>query len=274
MANFNHNRTDFHLRGKHETVDCRECHTESFTEPLPHNECATCHNDYHEGQFVSNGLSPDCAQCHTEDGFEGSLFSIEDHSETKFPLEGAHLATPCFVCHLKEEKWNFRGIGERCVDCHEDVHKGFIDEKYYPKQSCENCHLSNNWQENQFDHDLTEFKLEGAHEEQKCMACHKADDENPENRYKGFVDLKTTCYTCHENVHEQQFEEDGITDCKKCHGFEDWGIENFNHDNTAFKLEGKHAEIACTDCHKKTKVADKTFTQYKFDSFECIDCHK
>ena len=67
---------------------------------------------------------------------------------------------------------------------------------------------------------------------------------------------------------------DGITDCIRCHGFENWGIADFNHDNTAFKLEGKHAEIACIECHKETKVEGKIFTQYKFDSFECIDCHK
>ncbi len=273
MDNFNHGMTNFPLLGKHGEVDCRQCHTESFTQPLPHNECAACHVDYHEGQFASNGFSPDCAQCHTEDGFEGSLFTIENHRETKFPLEGAHLATPCFACHLQEEKWSFRGIGERCVDCHEDVHKGYIDEKYYPNQSCESCHLSTDWQENQFDHNLTEFKLLGVHAEQNCMACHLVSDESHMNRYEGFVDLSQKCHSCHENVHEQQFERDGITDCARCHGFDNWSLNDFNHDNTAFKLEGRHAEIDCAACHKEIEIDGKTFTQYKFQSFECIDCH-
>ncbi len=274
MDNFNHSRTDFKLLGKHEAVDCKKCHTQSFTEPLPHNECAACHVDYHEGQFVNNGVSPDCAQCHTEDGFEGSLFTFEDHSKTKFPLEGAHIATPCFACHLQDEKWSFRAIGERCVDCHDDVHEGYIDKKYYPDRSCENCHVSIDWVENRFDHNLTGFELLGAHTKQKCMDCHSIEVENQQNRYEGFIDLPATCFTCHENVHERQFEKDGVTDCARCHGFESWGLDNFNHDKTAFKLEGKHAEIACDACHKEIESEGKIFTQYKFESFECIDCHK
>jgi nitrate/TMAO reductase-like tetraheme cytochrome c subunit len=75
-------------------------------------------------------------------------------------------------------------------------------------------------------------------------------------------------------VHEDQFEEKGVTDCKRCHGFDNWGISNFNHNNTAFKLEGRHAEIACAACHKPTTIDGTTFTQYKFDSFQCVDCHQ
>ena len=274
MDNFNHSMTNFVLRGKHSSVDCKKCHTESFTDPLPHNECAACHVDYHEGEFVSNGISPDCAQCHTEDGFDNALFSIEDHEKTKFPLEGAHIATPCFVCHLKEEKWTFRGIGERCVDCHEDVHEGYINEKYYPNQSCESCHVSASWIENQFDHNQTEFELLGVHAEQKCMDCHDLGEDAQQSRYQGFVELSAACNSCHENVHDRQFEKEGITDCARCHGFENWGIDDFDHDKTAFKLEGRHAEIACESCHKEIEENGQLYTQYKFESFECIDCHK
>ena len=106
------------------------------------------------------------------------------------------------------------------------------------------------------------------------MDCHSVKGENPQNKYEGFIDLPATCYTCHENVHDQQFEKGGVTDCARCHGFENWEMDDFNHDNTAFKLEGKHAEIACEACHKEIEVKGKIFTQYKFESFECIDCHK
>lgn len=274
MDNFNHSLTNFALVGKHEVVDCRECHTASFTEPLPHNECAACHIDYHEGEFVTNGNSRDCATCHNEEGFEITLFTLEEHNESAFPLEGAHIATPCFACHLTEEKWSFRNIGQQCVDCHEDVHAGYIDEKYYPNQTCENCHITDSWQENHFDHNLTDFSLIGAHAEQQCMDCHSVSDQSHVDKYAGFVDLSTQCATCHQNVHDQQFEQNGITDCARCHGFNNWTINDFNHNNTAFKLEGRHAEIACEACHKPVEVNGEIFVQYKFESFECVVCHQ
>ena len=272
--NFNHNLTDFRLKGKHAAVDCRKCHTGSLVASLPHNTCAACHVDYHEGAFAAPKPARDCAECHTEDGFDIPLFTFEDHSKTSFPLDGAHLATPCFACHLEDKKWEFRGIGERCVDCHEDVHKGHLNEKYYPQQSCENCHMTESWAENHFEHGLTNFELQGAHARQKCVACHKGDGQGQAGSSVGFSGLSATCSSCHETVHGRQFEQNGITDCARCHGFEQWDIDNFNHDNTAFKLEGRHAEIECAACHKPMKANGEILTQYKFESIACVACHK
>ena len=272
---FNHSLTDFNLVGQHQTVDCRACHTESLTKPLEHNACAACHTDYHDGEFVADGVAPDCSACHTEAGFTESLYTIEQHNETKFPLDGAHLATPCFACHQSEEKWTFRNIGERCVDCHEDVHVGFINASFYPDQACEKCHVTDDWIKNLFDHEQTDFALLGQHAEVSCMECHGVDEASATNRYEGFVDTPNECAACHDNVHEDQFVENGITDCARCHGFESWGVENFNHDNTAFQLDGAHASVACDACHKPYETNDgRIIVQYKFNSFQCIDCHQ
>ena len=273
---FDHSKTDFQLVGKHRTVECRECHTESLTKPLAHDRCVDCHDDYHEGEFVTNGVSPDCAECHTEYGFLGSLYTIELHNQTKFPLEGGHLATPCFACHLDEkEKWTFRNIGERCVDCHEDVHEGYIAEEYYPDQDCEQCHVVDNWVDNHFDHNRTEFELLGNHANATCMDCHAPDEDADTNRYERFANSPQECAECHGNVHEDQFVENGITDCARCHGFSDWTMDDFDHNKTAFKLEGAHETVACEECHQPMETEDgKTIIQYKFKSFECIDCHQ
>jgi hypothetical protein len=271
LKKFDHGLTDFKLEGKHEVVDCRKCHTESYTNALVFNKCAACHDDYHEGQFVAKDDVPDCKKCHTEDGFEGSSFSIADHNKTAFPLEEAHSATPCFVCHKQEERWNFRGIGERCTDCHEDIHKGEIDAKYYPNQTCENCHQSTSWQDNRFDHGLTPFQLSGSHAQQKCQACHVPDVDH---KYGKFVDLSAACTACHEDKHDGQFEKNGVTDCAGCHGWESWEASNFNHDNTAFPLDGKHTEVACAGCHKQRIAGGRVFVQYKFDNFKCVVCHQ
>ena len=274
MDQFNHGMTDFDLKGKHVEVDCRDCHTASYTEPLAHQTCADCHTDYHEGAFVRNFISPDCAECHTEEGFDVTLYSIEQHQVSTFPLEGAHVATPCFACHLQDEKWRFREIGERCVDCHQDVHQGYISEQYYPEQDCEQCHTVSSWMENVFDHNLTAFALEGKHREQDCMACHGSDEEKEQNRYAGFSEITSVCATCHEDVHQEQFAEKGITDCARCHGFNNWSLDDFDHNKTAFKLEGKHAEIACEACHQPEKINDQLVVQYKFESFACVACHQ
>jgi hypothetical protein len=273
LDNFNHNMTGFALEGKHQVVDCRKCHvSESLTDPLPHNTCAACHQDYHEGDFAKNNSQPDCAQCHTVDGFSTSLFSLEKHAGTNFPLDGAHLATPCFACHLKEDKWRFKNIGERCVDCHEDVHKGEISEQFYPQQKCDNCHLTESWTgTNKFDHQQTSFALAGAHQRADCAACHKKDEEKPHGRFAG---LPQHCTACHENVHGSQFEQNGVTDCARCHGFESWDASHFDHTKTAFPLEGKHAQVACEKCHKPSIVNGETLVQYKLERFECIDCHQ
>lgn len=273
MGAFDHNRTGFALRGSHVQVDCKKCHiSEKMTDPLPHQHCADCHKDYHEGQFASYGISPDCIVCHQVDGFAETTYSLEDHAKTKFPLEGAHVATPCFACHKKEEKWNFRKIGQRCIDCHQDVHAGQIDAKWYPGNTCEQCHSSAEWRDNHFDHTRTAFALKGQHAKLQCRECHV-----PETgfKYGRFAGLHSACSDCHEDPHAAQFVLDGVTDCSRCHGFEVWTIKKFDHDKTAFKLEGKHRDAACKECHKPVIPKDNQLVvQYKFKSFECVVCHK
>lgn len=272
-ANFDHNKTDFALKGKHVEVNCKKCHEEDFLKPLPFENCASCHSDFHEGQFLANGNKPDCAKCHAVEGFSPSNFGISEHAKTKFPLDGGHSATPCFSCHQKtpDKKWAFRGIGERCVDCHSDVHKGALDEKYYPKQACENCHVTASWADSKFDHGLTDFKLEGGHAKRNCAACHRKAESDGKGR---FSNMATDCKSCHEDEHGGQFDKKWGSDCRKCHGFEDWKAAKFDHNLTAFKLEGKHAEVECSGCHKAKLMDGVKVVQYKFESFECIVCHK
>lgn len=277
LKNFDHNKTGFELEGRHVKVECRKCHSSgNFTEPLPHYACNNCHKDYHEGDFTPYGIGPDCAKCHTVNGFSGSLYSIADHKISRFPLEGAHSATPCTACHKKDTpKWKFKNIGLSCADCHKDIHEGYIDKKYYPNQSCDRCHVNNDWVESRFDHNQTKYKLAGAHARQTCGACHGRGDENvPFVQKQKFANLTTSCADCHKNTHGKQFEKNGITDCAKCHGFENWKAAKFNHNKTAFKLEGKHAKVACEACHKKADINGEYVVQYKFKSFLCVDCHR
>lgn len=275
---FNHDLTDYPLEGKHIEVDCKECHTtEKYSDPINFNECKSCHDDYHQGEFETNGVSPDCIECHSlNHGFEFSTYTIEQHQTASFPLEGAHTATPCFACHLDEKEdpqWRFRNIGSECIDCHDDIHENYISEKYYPEQQCESCHSSENWTNVSFNHDLTDWPLTGKHKQVSCRECHYEYSESNEIISQEFKGLGTDCITCHENVHGKEFEKNGVTVCVDCHITESWFPTKFDHDETEFPLEGRHAEIECSQCHEITNENGTVETIYKIKKFQCVDCH-
>jgi len=270
---FQHNLTGYVLEGKHETVDCRKCHINKATDPLPHDRCGDCHKDFHEGQFVRANSRPDCKDCHTLAGFSESSYTIEQHQESAFPLTGAHQATPCFACHLKEEQWSFTNLGTRCIDCHVDVHEGGLDEKYYPQKSCNQCHLPETWAQVTFDHRQTDFELSGKHESIQCVACHRSENDVATKGNILFTGLHQECSACHQDQHRGQFEEEGKTMCTKCHGTDQWKPSQFDHQTARFKLDGAHINVACGKCHKAEMVEDQMVVQYKLQHFECIDCH-
>ena len=272
MSSFDHDKTNFKLVDKHLGVDCKKCHKIKFTDHVNHSRCTDCHVDNHQGQFTKEGVTPDCSDCHSTVGFAAFSFSIEMHNSTGFKLEGAHLATPCFVCHQKEEKWDFRNIGNKCADCHDDIHQLYNDKKYYPQAGCESCHMVNKWAEIKFDHAKTGYELSGRHEGPSCRDCHFETLANGEQMQR-FGTLTGNCTECHADKHFDQFEVNGKTDCMKCHDFNDWKAGKFDHNKTRFPLDGKHKNVACSGCHKEKLVGQFTFVQYKLNEFRCENCH-
>lgn len=272
LPDFDHVLTGYTLTGKHTTVDCRMCHTQAYmTAPLRHDACAACHRDYHEGDFLHLAQN-DCKTCHSTDGFTESSFDFERHNKTAFPLNGAHLATPCIACHREnKDRWRFKDIGNQCVDCHQNIHVGYISEKYLPNNDCRSCHDNQAWSSIHFDHSQTHFKLEGQHDKTSCVSCHlKVKDDFSTQQ---FIGLNQQCTTCHDNIHGNQFEDNGITDCKKCHGFEAWDRSQFNHDNARFRLEGAHLKAQCHQCHPTETTNGVSKVIYKTGKIECTDCH-
>jgi len=272
MAGFDHNKTGFKLDGRHAQVNCTSCHKTSFTDPLEHDRCASCHKDYHNNQFAKNGVSPDCSTCHTVKGFSASIYSLEQHNKSAFPLKGSHMAVPCNECHKKQEKWNFRNIGKNCKECHQDVHAQTIQAKYYPDGNCQVCHNEKQWSDVSFNHSTTAFDLTGAHTQQECRACHYTRDSNGNTQQK-FKGLAMDCSNCHVDNHQKQFEKNGITKCDACHTTENWKASGFDHDKTAFKLEGQHKVTPCSSCHKPIQDGSKVYIDYKIKDFKCESCH-
>lgn len=271
-GHFDHSKTGFPLQGRHVQLACKLCHKASITAAVKHERCMDCHKDYHKGQFNRPDKSPDCSECHDVKGFTQFSFSVEKHNQLKFKLEGAHLATPCFECHKKEKEWNFRSIGENCVDCHKDIHQNLIDTKYYPAQRCENCHQVTTWSEINFDHQKTTFALEGKHAQTSCRKCH-FESKSGSAINQRFNGLKGNCENCHLDIHQSQFKENSEIVCARCHSFENWKPEKFNHNNTKFKLDGGHKDVACIRCHKVVNQGNTKYINYKIKDISCASCH-
>lgn len=123
ISNFDHSKTKYKLEDKHLTVQCKLCHKAKYTTALKYQKCNDCHIDYHKNQFAKDGVSPDCSTCHNTTGFVNFSYTIEQHNIGSFVLQGSHIATPCFSCHKKTDKWIFKDIGKECVDCHVDFIK-------------------------------------------------------------------------------------------------------------------------------------------------------
>jgi hypothetical protein len=272
--NFNHSKTSFPLEGKHSKVTCKSCHKSKLTDPVPHKQCRDCHQDYHQGQFTTPEKSPDCSVCHTIEGFSGSLYTLEQHQQSSFPLKGAHLATPCFSCHLKSDKWNFRNIGKRCADCHTDIHKPHISPAYYPESDCRRCHSEASWKGVSFDHTQTRFPLDGSHLNAGCRDCHFG--KNPDgSQFQRFAGLSSSCMACHDDVHGGQFMTNGDSQCQRCHTTGKFiPASKFDHDATSFPLDGRHKTLACGKCHQPVKKQDLTYILFKTGKVKCEDCHQ
>jgi len=125
-----------------------------------------------------------------------------DHSKTKFPLLGAHRATPCMDCHkppnleTKLIHVDFKAAPTKCEDCHEDIHgKQFAVGNI---TRCAECHNSMKWKPSLFDHEKrTAFPLRGAHQNVHCAECHKATKEVAAKTVLFYKPTPKDCAACH-----------------------------------------------------------------------------
>ena len=114
---FNHDKTDFSLKGAHPKVQCQRCHLPRVKYRHAPSACYACHkkDDKHRGT-----LGQSCQNCHTEQNWKNTKF---DHGKTRFPLLGKHSDVRCDLCHVNKR---FKGTPRTCYGCHknDDYHKG------------------------------------------------------------------------------------------------------------------------------------------------------
>ena len=274
---------NFPLEGKHADAKCGSCHVKDAALRsrskqvfrLDGTTCAACHADAHAGATAG-----DCKACHTAASFQPARFEAEDH--TRWPLSGAHGAVACVLCHAKDDKllakvkqqkkkpgrgpWlvraslaNLRPVEPQagCQACHQDPHRG----KFGPEQTCASCHTTEHFSGAKFEHGKTGFPLEGKHAAAACAACHGSETR--------FNKVDPSCAACHAEPHAGQLGDR----CARCHSADAWDPTHFAHESV-FKLEGRHAALACETCHPKAQVAPGVKAAlYRPRPRDCEGCH-
>jgi hypothetical protein len=234
VTGFEHNLYSFQITGRHILLACEECHAgaravEDFA--VTPQDCHACHadEDPHEGRFGFN-----CADCHADAGWLPATF---DHNLSAFKLEGKHAEAACESCHQNRV---FEGTPTDCYSCHQqdDEHGGRFG------TDCGVCHNPSDWEDADFDHNLSNFPLTGRHVGLACEQCHTGGQ---------FAGLSTACASCHADpvFHAGMF---GL-ECASCHTADNW-FAAYNGPHPGIADEGgsgvNHGGATCRTCHTQT----------------------
>jgi hypothetical protein len=243
-----HEKTRYPLEGAHQSVPCSQCHLSKpalaakipvavtrqlkaqrraelfsltqFQFPGSLNQCETCHQDPHAGQF-RNGETVACAHCHKESSFHDLTF---DHDrDSRYPLTGKHSVAQCGQCHVAQRirgvtTIRYRPLEMRCASCHQDVHGGqfrsrasvgqSVSESAGTSKGCEECHDTQAFKPApKFVHapPFTSYLLDGKHIGVKCEACHQDVVVAEGRNVRRYVGLPTSCGGCHQDFHHGEF---------------------------------------------------------------------
>lgn len=256
--------------------NCGACHVAPWSVERMADRCADCHEGIvsdmskiaqAHGAMLHNDSNLDCAHCHPEHRGPLAPLTLEvtsvdfPHAVLGYSLEG-HAFTvtrepfSCQDCHVQDLSQFDQAA---CVDCHSQMDLAFTQAHSLSwGDDCLACHDGIDTYTRHFDHGKVPFALTGAHVGVNCYTCH--------TDARSLVDLQNTprdCISCHraDEPHEARFG----ADCAECHSMDAWIPARFDHDLAAFKLVGKHIEVACEACHK-TKP-------YRGAPMECVACH-
>ena len=194
-----HMQGAFPLKGSHAAVPCLECHKkqEKWSFRGIGLNCKDCHADIHQ-TFIQTKYYPEgnCRICHSEEGWGNVTFY---HSKTGFSLTGAHAQQKCAVCHITRGPGGsiaqrFKGLPLECSGCHTDNHQGQFSTD--GRENCTNCHVTENWKPAKFDHNKTNFRLEGKHIAVPCAGCHKLKDTGT-SKFTLYKINDLRCESCH-----------------------------------------------------------------------------
>ncbi len=255
--------------------NCGTCHSAPWSSDHMADRCLTCHahlkssnQNFHQ-VMISQGMTTGCFTCHTEhQGAEAPLtrLALQDfpHDQVGFSL-AAHQTRAdgspftCADCHAS----NFQAVlSSDCVLCHNQIDASFINIHLNDfGENCLGCHDGVD-RFTHFNHQLTAFQLTGKHVEVSCSDCHSG-----AANLQAFQDTAQACIACHsaDDAHQGHLG----TDCAACHIPDGWNNAAFDHTLAGFPLEGKHAQVACSDCHPQSETGQV----FKGTPQACSACH-
>jgi len=260
--------SEYPLTGAHIEPSCETCHTVAPYSAQP-SECVDCHQSNYDESLEPNHVISDmpttCEVCHTTENW---ISEEIDHTQTAFPLQGAHTEIECTTCHA-----NGYDLPTDCQGCHLPDYSSTTNTpspdhaQYGFSQDCLTCHGQVSWKPSSFDHDadLTGFAIQGAHLAllpENCFTCHETAQ---------WTGLSSDCFSCHQSNFESTSEPDhdayGYPQnlCETCHSQDVWEPAIFDHAATS---------ISCVTCHmvQYTATTDPPHTELAYPT-DCETCH-
>lgn len=251
---------------------CGECHVAG--QGVTNQKCLACHEAIKKtGGLHATFSGKGCINCHKE--HKGRAFGIIawsavggrakfDHEVTGFSLKNYHGEIACSKCHtarLKTGRTSYLGLSSECQSCHRDAH-GLTRPQLV--NHCESCHEPGQslrgqtlqaWQKPHSR--LSSVVLEGKHTSLSCTQCHegaKMPGRKPSR----------SCVDCHQPPHPVTQK---TARCLDCHSqSKPLASASVDHEQYGFKLVGRHARAACSDCHAKKRAAGQGVRS-------CSACH-
>ncbi len=204
-SGFDHFSTGFPLIGRHEFIDCSECHIAGQFKGTPM-VCGFCHNNIRApGKHLQHVPSSNiCDDCHTERTWLGAIFDhigIQDACATchnnsiTIGKSASHiLSSPiCEDCHNTISfdhvaRVDHASVIGTCSSCHD----GVIATGKHPAHilttlECDYCHTTITWLGARFDHSTVG---------EACSSCHNGiDATGPDADHDPVTE---ECNYCHE----------------------------------------------------------------------------
>lgn len=257
-------------------MDCSACHAGLWPSDHMADHCVTCHTEIAaqmldvaklHGLITQRNSALACRDCHPE--HRGSSAALTELGANAFPHEtlgfslnghqrtSANQTFTCADCH-QGDITNF--TVDACDGCHRQVDAVFAQAHTISYgMACLGCHDGVDRFGKGFSHAGFTFKAEGGHADVACVKCHV-----DARALADFPNAPQDCYACH-RVDDEHGGSYG-TQCEQCHRPTIWKDATFDHNLSAFKLEGEHAEVACEKCHVNNI--------FKGTSTDCYSCHQ
>jgi hypothetical protein len=260
----------------HAQAKCSDCHTAPWDSAKMADRCAACHTDIAaqmfdvaklHGMITQKSPTLECRACHPDHrGPSAALTDLGDntfpHQTLGFSLNGHQLtaakkAFTCADCHPTDIKLFDPAT---CDSCHRQIDATFSQAHTQAYgTACLACHDGVDRFSKTFSHADFIFKLDGGHAGVACAKCHMG-----AHALADFAATSQDCNFCHaaKDAHKGAFG----TSCGACHNPSDWKKATFDHNLSAFKLTGRHADVACEKCHVNNV--------FKGTPTDCYACHQ